>query len=69
MYPSPPVGEVGKGSYSKASQRCPQAPLRGSVSVYNYASYAVRNTPPKTMAHSKLAPLLELREVRYVGKG
>ena len=35
--------------YNKASQKCPKAPLRGSVSIYNYASYAARNTPPPKM--------------------
>lgn len=51
--------------YNKASQKCPKAPLRGSVSIYNYASYAARNTPPKTVGINMLAPLLILRRVWY----
>ena len=48
--------------YNKASQKCPKAPLRGSVSIYNYASYAARNTPPKMVCINMLTSLQELIE-------
>ena len=54
--------------YDKAFQRCPKAPLEGFVSIYNYASYAARNTPPKMVGISMLTSLQELAGLRYVGK-
>lgn len=53
--------------HSKAFQRCPKAPLEGFVSIYNYASYAARNTspPPKTVGISTLELFLRLRDMLY----
>lgn len=63
--------------YNKASQKCPKAPLEGRrarrleesnqgfVSIYNYASYAVCNTPPKMVYISTLELFLRLRDMLY----
>ena len=42
-----------------------KAPLEGFVSIYNYASYAARNTPPKTVGISTLELFLRLRDMLY----